>query len=535
MLKGSAWMTVGSILSRILGALYIIPWRLIFGVSLFPIANSLYTQGYNIYSFVLIVAIAGIPSAIAKQVAHYNALNEYGVGVKLYKRGLVLAIAMGILSALILWFAAPFLTNGDDNVIPVIHSLSLAVLIIPTMSLTRGYFQGYQDMSPSAISQFVEQLARVVYMFVSAFVILDIMHGNWVTAVSQSTFAACVGAIFGFLILGWYYWRRRSYYRGLVANSNNKLNVPTNQLYKEIISQATPFVILGAGVTIFSLIDQFTFFNIMRIATNFSESTLQVNYAIFAGNANKLTMIVVSLASSLAIAVVPLLSEAYTKKNKKGMRDQFSNTLILFEFIMIPAALGMAAIAGPLNRTFYGTSNMDFSSNILAFSAIESIPIGLFVVVSAVMQGVSQNKKAVKYFVIGVIVKLITQFPLVYAFGSFGTLISTMAGFIVANELIIHSLKKSFGIEEEKIGNFTAKILFYSLVMYFVALVAVYGLNFLLGFIVNPFSSIMSLIVTVLAASIGGFVYMYLSLRSRIADEVLGKRVQKIRDLLHIS
>ena len=75
MLKGSAWMTVGSILSRILGALYIIPWRLILGASLFPLANSLYTQGYNIYSFALIVAVAGIPSAISKQVAHCNAFN----------------------------------------------------------------------------------------------------------------------------------------------------------------------------------------------------------------------------------------------------------------------------------------------------------------------------------------------------------------------------------------------------------------------------------------------------------------------------
>ncbi|USS88593.1 polysaccharide biosynthesis protein [Fructilactobacillus hinvesii] len=535
MLKGSAWMTIGSILSRILGALYIIPWRLIFGAALFPIANSLYTQGYNIYSFVLIVAIAGIPSAIAKQVAHYNALNEYGVGVELYKKGVILSVLMGVISALILWFAAPILTNGDPNVIPVIHSLAGAVLIIPAMSLTRGYFQGYGDMAPSAISQFIEQLARVIYMLASAFIILRVVHGSWVTAVSQSTFAACVGAVFGFLILGWYYWRRRHYYRSLVANSDHQLQVPTKQLYREIISQAVPFVILGAGVTIFSLIDQFTFFDIMRLATNFSERTLQVDYAVFAGNANKLTMIVISLASSLAITVVPLLSTAFTKRNMQMMRDQLSNTMILFEFVMLPASLGMAAVAGPLNRTFYGTANMNFGSNVLTFAAIAAIPIGLFVVTSAVMQGVSQNRRAVKYFVIGTIAKVITQFPLVYWFGAFGTLMSTVVGFTVANGLIIYSLNRDFGFEVKQLLNDSASLLGYSLIMYAITLVAVYGLNFLVGLVANPFSSLISLVVTAVAALIGASVYMYCTLKSRLADEVLGARVARLRTIFHIS
>lgn len=535
MLKGSAWMTVGSILSRILGALYIIPWRLILGASLFPLANSLYTQGYNIYSFALIVAVAGIPSAISKQVAHYNALNEYGVGVQIYKKGLSLAILMGIISALILWVAAPILTNGDKNVIPVIHSLAWAVLVIPTMSLTRGFFQGYNNMAPSAISQFVEQLARVIYMLLSAFLVLKVMHGSWVTAVSQSTFAACIGAIFGFLVLVWFYWKNRNYYQGLIKNSNNKLSVPTNQLYCEIISQATPFIILGAGVTIFSLIDQFTFFHIMRFATNFSEEALQINYAIFAGNANKLTMIVVSLASSIGITVVPLLSEAFTKKNKKALKDSFSNALVLFEFIMIPASLGMAAIAGPLNRTFYGTANMDFSSNVLAFSSIESIPIGLFVVVAAIMQGVSQNKKAVKLFAYGTLAKFVTQYPLVYLFGAFGTLMSTMIGFFLATWLMIRALKHEFGIEKNMLQYESIQIIFYSIVMYFVALVSVYGLNWFFSLFTTPFSSIISLIVTGLASIFGAIVYAYFMLKTGLAEQVLGKRVGRLKAKFNIK
>lgn len=112
MLSASAWMTAGSILSRFLGAVYIIPWSIWFG-NYFLRGNALYGLGYNIYSFFLIAAIAGIPSAIAKQVAHYNALNEYGIGIRLYKRGLVLAVGTGVISAAILYFGAPLIDGGQ--------------------------------------------------------------------------------------------------------------------------------------------------------------------------------------------------------------------------------------------------------------------------------------------------------------------------------------------------------------------------------------------------------------------------------------
>ncbi len=129
--------------------------------------------------------------------------------MRLYKRGLVLAVGTGAICALFLYFGAPLIDGGNPNVIPVLHSLAWAILIIPTMSLTRGYFQGYQQMAPSAISQFVEQLARVAYMLITAFIIMRLFHGSWVHAVSQSTFAAFVGAVAGLINLGVYYLRRR--------------------------------------------------------------------------------------------------------------------------------------------------------------------------------------------------------------------------------------------------------------------------------------------------------------------------------------
>lgn len=192
-IKGSAWMTFGSITSRILGALYIIPW-FIWMSPYGNIANALTARSYNIYSIFILISTAGIPGAVAKQVAKYNALNEYGVGRKLFHRGLVLMIVLGVVSAAIMYFASPFLaSNGsrsDPRQVAVMRSLSYAILLIPVLSIMRGYFQGYADMMPSAMSQFVEQFARVAWMLLTAYVIMQVQHGNFVDAVVQSNFAA---------------------------------------------------------------------------------------------------------------------------------------------------------------------------------------------------------------------------------------------------------------------------------------------------------------------------------------------------------
>lgn len=534
MVRGSAWMTAGSIFSRILGAIYIIPWGIWFGSYFFQ-GNALYGKGYNIYSFFLIAAIAGIPSAIAKQVAHYNAMNEYGVGFRLYKHGFVLAAITGIVCAALLYFGAPLFDGGDARVVPVLHSLAWAVLIIPVMSLSRGFFQGYQQMAPSAISQFVEQLARVLYMLGSAFIIMRVLHGSWITAVSQSTFAACVGAIAGILTLVWYYLKNRPTFQNLVANSENQIVVPAKQLYHEILQQALPFIVLGAGITIFQLIDQFTFFKIMRTTGVTNETVLNDLFAMFSVNANKLIMITVSLSSALAITAVPLLSEAFTRGDKRDLSKQITNAVLLFEFVMIPSALGMAAIAHPLNIVFYGVSHKALATAVLAFSSFVSIMLGLFSVTSAIMQGVSQNKRAVRYFAVGTIVKLALQWPCVHYMGVFGPLVATMVGFVVANVLIVRWLNQAFGVDYQGIAKKTNGILGFSLMMCVLANVIVRLVSGGLGRIMTVDSRVGSLIIVILAVGIAGYVYVYFVLKTRLADTVLGERTVRLRRLLRIK
>ena len=239
MLSGSAWMTAGSVTSRIIGALYIIPWTTWLGAYSTQ-ANALYAQGYNIYNLFLVVATAGIPSAISKLVAHYNGINEYAVGRRLYRSGMYVSMAMGVICATIMLFGANLLNNGDPNVTPVIRSLAWAVLVIPAMSITRGFLQGYNWMAPSAMSQFVEQIFRVVYMLAATYFIMKIHPTHWVLAVTQSTFAAFIGAIGAILVLGFAYLKHLGEMNQLATQGVQDKSVRTRELIFKIIYQAIP-------------------------------------------------------------------------------------------------------------------------------------------------------------------------------------------------------------------------------------------------------------------------------------------------------
>src|SRR5690625_5996918 len=93
----------------------------------------------------------------------------------------------------------------------VIRMVSFALLIIPGASIIRGYFQGNQSMGPTAVSQVVEQVVRIVFVLASAFIVVKIYNGAIATAVGFATFAAFVGALASLAVLLTYWIKRKDY------------------------------------------------------------------------------------------------------------------------------------------------------------------------------------------------------------------------------------------------------------------------------------------------------------------------------------
>lgn len=531
MLKGSAWMTAGSIFSRILGAIYIIPWMAWMG-SYYPAANALFAKGYNIYSLFLIVSTAGIPGAISKQISHYNALDQYSTGNKLFKHGLKIMTFMGVIFGAVMYFGAPVLatlfTDGDPRSIPVIKSLAVAVLIIPILSILRGYLQGYSDMAPSAISQFIEQIARVIYMLIATYMIMVVNKGSYINAVVQSTFAAFIGAAVAIGILVLALLRRLPKLRQLSRNGQPVANVNENNFTREIFEQALPFIILDAGITFFNLFDQSTFNQFMRMFVNASGAQLDNWYSLFGFQANKLIMIIVSLSTAMAVTAVPILSGLYSKGDAKNIENQISNTLELFFFIMIPASLGMYAVAQPLWTTFYRYDALGVL--MLQFSSIISILLGLFTVLSAVLQALYRNKLAIKYFIYGFLAKVVAQIPMIWLFHEFGPLVATSIGMAVVCILMIRELHAIYPFNTGRLSRRISGIILFSLIMF----VSVLFVDWVVFHFVGNSDRIISVVVLVLEAGLGGVIYGYLVLKTSLADKILGSRVERIRRIFNV-
>lgn len=530
MLRGSAWMTVGSFASRLLGAIYIIPWYLWMGQQA-ELANNLFTKGYNIYALFLMISTAGIPGAIAKQISKYNSLNEYNVSKELFKRTLMVMGMLGVVSSAFMFFGSPLLASlsgGNKDLIPVMKSLSVAVLIFPIMSAFRGFFQGNQDMMPSAISQVVEQIARVAYILVTAYVIMKIGSGDYVSAVTHATLAAFVGSLFALLLLLWFYKKYMPRLAELEANSRNEIEIKPNQLIKEIVMEAIPFIFIGSAITIFKLIDQMTFERFLGSYTNYTTEQVEKLFTLFSGNPDKLTMITISIATSLAVAGLPLITELYTKKKFKELAKQLSDNIQLFFFVMIPSTFGMILLSDELNTVFYRTD--DLGASLLRQATYVGVILGFYILSSSILQGIYGNNKAIRFLVVGLLVKLICQFPFIYYLESYGPNLATAVGFLVASGLTIYEIYKMTHFAVGLTFRRTLLISILSLVM----LLGAYLVQQLLYLFISPTTKGQAFIIVAVVGAVGGAIYTYLVLKLRLADKLLGSRMSGLRRKLNI-
>lgn len=430
-LSGAAWITFGMVFSRIIGALYVIPWATWFGEGWIK-ANGLYGAGYDPYVFFLALATAGIPSAIAKQISYNHSLGKYKTANILFKYSVYIMIASGIISGAALYFMAPFLAENTaivdkEAATRVIQSLAPALLILPAMSIIRGYFQGHSQMKPIAISDVIEQFVRVIYLLAATYAVMKIINGNVTQAVIHSTFAAFVGAVASLVYLLVVFIKHRKGSQALVASDSEEPQIDFMSSAKLIIKDSIPFIILGSGIIIAKLINTYTFGHILKNTSILMLSEIEEMYGVLNLDVDKLIMIIVSLAIALSSSFLPALTRVYTRKDEVGTSTMITQIIIVFFFVMLPSSFGMAAISRNIYLLFYPNGSV-LGPEILFTAAFSSIILGLFTVLSSILQSMSFRLASVKFLLVGLIFKLLLQYPLVAMFQAHGAIISTSLG-----------------------------------------------------------------------------------------------------------
>ena len=533
LLKGTFILTLGMVLSKALGLLYVIPFNEIVGYE----GMTLYQYAYVIYSIFISLATGGLPLAVSKFVAKYNAIGEYGVGQRLFKASIKLMMVTGILAFLAFYLSAPALAGlmnlkegvAVEDIVTVMRAVSFALIFVPVMSMIRGYFQGNESMGPSSVSMVVEQLVRIIVLLGGAFVVIYVLKGEIVTAISVATFAACAGAIGGLLVL-LYYWRKR---KPLIEKQSlqdkGTVNISVLEMYKEIIKYSIPFVFVGIAMSLFQLVDQLTFNKAMASIgqANIAETALTILNVY----AQKLVIIPMTLATGFAMAIVPAVTKAFVNQNKTEYTFQLNQAFQVLLFLTLPAVIGMSVLAEPIYTVFYGYGEYGkLGVDVLQTYAPTAILFAFFSVTAAVLQGIDQQKYTVLSLLVGILVKLSLNAPLIKLFETAGSVYATTLGYLVATLINFYVIYYFTGFKYNIVLKRSLLMGIFTAIMATCVILTTAGL----GFFLDGTNRLQAFPIIIAGVVVGVLVYAALSLKSKLANRLFGEKVDWLKRKLGV-
>lgn len=521
--KGTAMLSISLILTKILGAIYLIPFYQIIGGEE---QMALYNYGYSYYATILEISAAGTPLAIAKLVAKYNALGAYSVSRRIYKMGSWLLIIMGIVGFCVLFFGSDYISeqiliSNQQKFTPadgalVLKSLSFGVPIVLVSAGLRGLFQGHEVMLPSAISQFIEQVVRIVFMLGATYVVIKILGYGIVEGNVTATFAAAVGAVFSVLTLFYFY---KKYKNSLDYNTENdevELNISTMSLVKEFFSVSIPFIFIVGLFPILNIIDQHNFIHGM---TEIGKADIVDGRFSALQLVNKIVMIAVAIAPAFSSTFLPSITRLYAVGEKAGVSNQINKVVLSLMMVVLPALVGMYILADPLYSAFYSRSLIN--SELLRFYLPLAILYSIYSLTSVIMQAINRQLINLITIIFGLVVKYVTIKPLVIMFETNGVILSSIVTYlvmIIINLVVINAEVRLRMIE------FVKKfiILICSCFIMFIAVAAVYEAiipNFVLE------AKLSSMILIVICAVLGAIIYFYSIVNMGFVEYLFGRKI----------
>ncbi|MGM8213396.1 putative polysaccharide biosynthesis protein [Virgibacillus sp. W0430] len=524
--RGTMLLTGASFLSKFLGMIYVIPFNALVGGQ----GGALYYYAYNPYTILISISTVGVPLAVSKFVSKYNSLGDYETGMRMFRSGLILMAATGILSFLILFFSADWLAHlmveGDnhDNTVQdvkmVIQMVSFALILIPGMSIVRGFFQGYQSMGPTAVSQVVEQIVRISFVLIGVFIVVKVFDGSIPTAVGFATFAAFVGALASCIVLLIYWLKRKANLKRQVEQQRKFSQLSQKDLFIELFQYAGPFVLVGIAIPLYQSVDTFTFNRAMQ-AINQSDIS---EFALSAINlyGHKLVIIPVTLATGLSLAILPVLTKSFTQNNRKLLFQQINQALQIIIVLVVPAVAGLSILAGAAYSSFYGFEHFDISSSLLAWYAPVALLFAMFTVSAAVLQGINEQRFSIVSLGAGFLIKAFFNTVLIHTFGAKGAIIATGIAVGTAVLLNLWRIKRTVHFSYKQTAKRSLLVLIFTAIMLTVIMIV----KLLTGMVVDyEESRIGAIVMLFLGVSVGGLVYMWFAYQSTLLERTLGSKI----------
>lgn len=440
--KGAAILGIAGVGVKILGALFRIPLTNWIGEE----GMAYYGAAYPVYSLLLIVSTAGIPVAISKMVAERVAEKNYGGADRVFKASIVLMFILGVISFGICFFGADAFSRAVNipNAALALKTIAPALFFVPIMSSFRGYFQGLQNMNPTAISQIIEQLCRVIVGLALAYILLK---SSLAEAAAGATFGASAGSIGGFaLIVAIYFINRKTIHKKIEKNPSRI--EPTGSIIWQILVIAVPITIGAAIFPIMTNIDTAMIVNRLMDA-GYSQGEAEGLFGLMSGFCSSLIGFPQVFTQAVAVSLVPAISAAHQLGDKQGVQDNIKLGLRFTLLLAFPCAAGIFALAEPILKLlfFQQIDSAISAAPTLMYMAVGIIFLAMVQTLTGALQGIGKQMLPVKNLAYGAVVKIVLTYILAGTvfFNVNGAAIGTIGAYVVATVFNIRDLKKWTG------------------------------------------------------------------------------------------
>ena len=448
-LEGAFIATLCIIITKVIGVVYVIPFYKIIGEQ----GGTLYGYAYNIYNVFLIISSAGIPLAISKLTSEYNTLNQHDKKTRMYNIATKIIMTFSVISFLICFIFAPQLSNliiGEleggntlKDVTFVIRIISFALLIVPLLSIERGYLQGHRYIKEPSISQVIEQVVRIAIIIIGSYLCTYTFKLPTRFSVGISVFAACLGGVATYIYLNNIIKKNK---KQLGFDTKPKANKEEDKtIAKKIIFYSIPFVIISLANTLYTSTDM-----ILVIRTlpklGFSATDTEFISSVFTTWGVKFNTIITSIPSGLIISLIPNMVKDYTEKNMNAVNSNFNKCLKIILLIISPLAIFLSGMSTSIWNVFYGSST--YGPSIIKYSLIVTILDCLYIVVNSLLQSLNKPKVIYTSVIVGTLINLFLDIPLMHLFHSlglpayYGAITATLIGTAISNMISIIYLKR---------------------------------------------------------------------------------------------
>lgn len=522
--QGAFIATLGIVITKILGILYVIPFYAIIGEQ----GGALYGYAYSIYLVFMAISSAGIPLAISKIISEYQTLGYYNAKQRAFKIGKQIATTLGILCFIILFVFAPQIATailGDlkggntiEDVTFVIRVISTAITVVPVLSIYRGYFEGHKFITPTAISQVFEQVVRVLVIVVGSFLTLKVFKLSLTTAVGVAVFGATVGSFASYFYLIEKRFKNKKKFEEKELNVKEP-KITNKQILKKIMIYAFPLIMIDIFKSLYSVVDTVTV--VKTLGPIYGTKTAESIMSILSTWAAKFNMIIISISTGMIVSLTPNLTASAVVGNTEDVKKKINQSFQMLIFLILPMTVGLSFLAKPVYTVFYGASK--YGPSVLSFYVYVALITALFTTAITITQVLKYYKVVFVSLASGLVLKSLINVSLINQLynlglpGYYGSVLASILGYGLSFIICLIALHKKCGVNYEKTIKQTINALCGTVLMVLVLSVVKLVVP------ISVASRFLNILIIVVYAAIGMITYFIYMKKTHSIDEVFGK------------